>query len=52
MKKCLEDKVRSLIESHNKALPEDKKVKAINAYTRPRIGFTGKEQIIVEYFTK
>jgi hypothetical protein len=52
MKKNLEDKVRSLIESHNRKLPEEQKIKELKAAVRPRIGFTGHEQIIVDYWTK
>lgn len=52
MKKSFEDKIRGLINSHNKSQPEEQKIKEVKAVVRPRIGFTGHEQIIVDYWTK
>lgn len=52
MKKHFEDKVRALIESHNRKLPDEQKIRELKAIVRSRIGFNGNEQIIVDYWTK
>ncbi len=52
MKKCFEDKIRDVIKLHNKSRKLEDQVKEVKAVTRPRIGFGGEEQIIVNYWTK
>ena len=52
MKKSFEDKIRTIIESHNKSLPIEQRITEVKVVVRPRIGFNGTQQIIVDYWTK
>ena len=52
MKKCFEDKVRDLIERENKNKSTEQQIKEVKVEVRPRIGYAGKEQIIVNHWTK
>jgi hypothetical protein len=52
MKKCFEDKVRDLIIRHNKNKPVEQQINEVKVKVNPRIGFTGNEQIIVNYWTR
>lgn len=52
MKKSFEDKIRHVINSHNKNVQEENKIVEVKILVSKRIGFNGNEQIIVDYWTK
>lgn len=52
MKKSFEDKIRNVIEIHNKNTSEEQKIVEVKVLVSKRIGFNGNEQIVVDYWTK